>query len=47
MSVLLYACMSGANGDHMRVLDPLELVIVGCEPPCEYWELNPSPLQEQ
>ncbi|KAL6037840.1 hypothetical protein STEG23_003238, partial [Scotinomys teguina] len=22
-------------------------VMDGCEPPCGYWELNPSPLEEQ
>jgi hypothetical protein len=30
-----------------RASDPLELVTDACEPPCECWELNPGPLEDQ
>lgn len=41
----VYACSCTGQ---KKALDPLEQELTGgCEPPCEYWELNPHPLQEQ
>jgi pentatricopeptide repeat protein len=41
--------MTGAHRSQKRVLDALELVLQmvtdGCEPPCEWWDSNPGPLE--
>lgn len=44
MDVLLHACIWTMQ---MPVGSPGTGVTDGSEPPCEWWELNPHPLQEQ
>lgn len=37
-----------AQGDHKILRDPLKLELTdNCEPLCECWESNPSPLEDQ
>lgn len=40
-------CTCGVHRGQNRELDPLELELYICQSPCRYWELNPSPLEEQ
>lgn len=45
---ILPACMLGASGGLKRALDPFDLELqIDTEPPCDYWELNLDPLEEQ
>lgn len=48
LPAFMYVLHTCAYCQHQkRELDPESEVIDGCELPCEFWELNISPLEEQ
>jgi hypothetical protein len=50
MGVCVYVCalcVYSSCGDQKKVLGSLEQEVHSCELPCECWELNLDPLEEQ